>query len=63
MSKQFLIPLLVVLVACCCLHLHAAERGAADWLPSEKEPVVFRGDYTGVFPGAKPPLKWDERTG
>lgn len=37
---------------------HAAELGAADFRPTPEHPVGFRGDWTGRYPGATPPLGW-----
>lgn len=37
--------------------------GHAEFKPSPTRPVGFRGDHSGVFPGATPPVHWDERTG
>ena len=32
--------------------------GSEDFVPSSKKTVGWRGDGTGCFPGANPPLKW-----
>lgn len=37
--------------------------GAADWSPSATEPVGYRGNWTGCYPGATPPLKWPDKNG
>jgi hypothetical protein len=33
--------------------------GHRDFMPSPQRPVGWRGDGTGVFPGATPPTQWD----
>lgn len=33
--------------------------GHADFLPTPERPVGYRGDGTGRFPGANPPIDWD----
>lgn len=33
--------------------------GHKDFVPSPQHPVGWRGDGTGVFPGATPPTSWD----
>ncbi|HLX61343.1 MAG TPA: PQQ-binding-like beta-propeller repeat protein [Planctomycetota bacterium] len=35
--------------------------GSIDWHPSPQNPVGWRGDWTGRFPGATPPLNWSRR--
>lgn len=35
--------------------------GSPDWQPSPVKPVGWRGDWTGRFPGATPPLAWSRR--
>ena len=38
--------------------------GHSDFYPSTERPIGYRGDGTGVFPGAKGvALEWDHRTG
>lgn len=37
------------------------ELGAADFTPTPQGPVGWRGDWTGRFPGATPPLQWSRR--
>jgi outer membrane protein assembly factor BamB len=37
--------------------------GHPDFLPTPERPIGWRGDYTGVYPGATPPLSWDIKTG
>ncbi len=38
-----------------------AELGAPDFVPSPEHPVGWRGDGTGRYPGATPPLEWYRR--
>ena len=35
--------------------------GSPDFRPSPTRPVGWRGDWTGRFPGAKPPTEWSRR--
>lgn len=35
-----------------------ALLGSVDFYPSPERPVGWRGDWTGKFPGATPPLEW-----
>jgi outer membrane protein assembly factor BamB len=53
----------------CCLTLacagsvSAAEQpryGAADFLPTPDQPIGFRADGNGWYPGATPPVEWWE---
>lgn len=37
--------------------------GSKDFRPTPENPVGFRGDQTGCFPGAYPPVSWSERGG
>src|SRR5689334_8660423 len=39
----------------------ADELGAPDFIPSAEHPVGWRGDGTGRYPGATPPLEWYRR--
>ena len=36
----------------------AAKLGHPDFHPSPSQPVGFRGDWTGHYPAASPPLSW-----
>jgi outer membrane protein assembly factor BamB len=38
-----------------------APLGAADYQPSPQHPIGWRGDWTGRFTGATPPLTWSRR--
>ena len=40
-----------------------SELGQAKFLPTPAHPIGDRGDGTGVFPGARPPVFWDEAAG
>ena len=33
--------------------------GHKDFVPTPERPVGWRGDGTGIFPGAKPPIQWN----
>jgi len=35
--------------------------GSANFAPSAEKPVGWRGDWSGRFPGATPPLKWGRK--
>jgi len=37
--------------------------GSSDFVPSPEHPVGFRGDGTGRFPGATPPMTWNVTKG
>jgi hypothetical protein len=39
------------------------QLGEERFRPSPAHPVGFRGDWTGVYPGATPPLKWSATNG
>ena len=46
--------------------LSAAEPpryGAADFVPTPERPVGYRGDGSGIYPGATPPLHFSEKGG
>jgi outer membrane protein assembly factor BamB len=38
-----------------------AQLGSLDFQPSAERPVGWRGDWTGRFPGATPPVEWTRR--
>jgi outer membrane protein assembly factor BamB len=35
--------------------------GSPDFMPTPQRPVGWRGDWTGRFPGATPPIQWSRR--
>src|SRR5262245_9567628 len=35
--------------------------GSPDFKPAPDRPVGWRGDWTGRFPGATPPMEWSRR--
>ena len=37
--------------------------GHPDFRPSRERPFAWRGDGSGLFPGASPPLNWNLETG
>ncbi len=39
----------------------AVPLGSPAFLPSPENPVGWRGDGTGIYPGANPPLTWSRR--
>jgi outer membrane protein assembly factor BamB len=39
----------------------SAQLGSLDYKPSPEHPVGWRGDWTGRFPGATPPIQWSRR--
>ncbi|MCW8129808.1 MAG: PQQ-binding-like beta-propeller repeat protein [Planctomycetota bacterium] len=53
-------PILLALAAAAGLS-RAAEQGAADYQPTPERPTGFRGDGTGRYPGATPPLTWERK--
>jgi hypothetical protein len=60
----------IACVICGCLLAVGVCASAADdvgrFEPPSKVPATgigFRGDGTGVYPDANPPVEWDERTG
>lgn len=44
------------------LSLQAGEPllGSQDFMPSPKQPLGFRGDGSGCWPGATPPMNWSD---
>src|ERR1041385_2933591 len=50
---------IVLGAACLSAQLHAQELGAADFKPTPEHPIGWRGDWTGKYPGANPPLEWN----
>jgi outer membrane protein assembly factor BamB len=40
-----------------------AQLGAADFVPSPEQPVGWRGNGNGYFPGARPVTSWNAKTG
>jgi outer membrane protein assembly factor BamB len=65
-------PLFVKIAAACWLVSAAAlaappsessslPLGSPAFLPSPERPVGWRGDGTGAYPGANPPLTWSRR--
>jgi outer membrane protein assembly factor BamB len=54
-SATLLSVILIVLLS----NARAQELGSADFKPSPDRPVGWRGDWTGHYPGATPPLQWN----
>ncbi len=38
-----------------------APLGSPNFLPTPEHPVGWRGDWTGHYPGATPPMQWERR--
>jgi outer membrane protein assembly factor BamB len=55
--QDFCAAMLIMLAACGSLWAEA-PLGRQDFMPSPERPVGFRGDWTGRYPGATPPLHW-----
>ncbi len=55
---------MTLIVLCTVANASAAEvpLGHPDFYPSPERPVGFRGDGNGAFPGAQPPLRFQEGT-
>lgn len=59
MAVTRLLPLVVLLAGTAAFAAPAADPlGAAGSVPSPEHPFGWRGDGTGRFPGATPPLHW-----
>lgn len=54
---------LSLLLVCCAASAQegAAQPGSPQFKPTPDRPTGFRGDWTGRFPGATPPLEWSRR--
>lgn len=52
-----------LLIVLCPFSMLAADLrlGAPDWTPSPEHPVGWRGDWTGCYRGATPPMVWGRR--
>ena len=50
--------LLILAVIALVAHAAEPELGSADFQPTPERPFGWRGDGTGRFPGATPPLEW-----
>ena len=57
----------VLWAACFSMSMAAAQvdvpRGHPDFYPSSDRPAGYRGDGSGLYPGATPPLSFDEASG
>jgi hypothetical protein len=47
-----------VLLAAAAAHADEPAFGSEEFRPTPRRPVGFRGDWTGRYPGAQPPLEW-----
>jgi len=58
---------IVLWAACFSMPLAATQTdvplGHADFCPSPDRPEGYRGDGSGIYPGATPPLNFDEASG
>jgi len=54
--------LLVVATAAHVPYAAPLPLGHPDFKPSPERPVGWRGDGTGIFPGAQPVIKWSDGT-
>ena len=64
MMNNLLLPMLLLVSAEVVIAVEPKPLfGAADWSPSETDPVGYRGNWTGYYPGATPPLKWPDKNG
>jgi outer membrane protein assembly factor BamB len=43
------------------LSAEPAPLGSPEFFPTPEHPVGWRGDWTGRYPGATPPLEWSRR--
>jgi outer membrane protein assembly factor BamB len=69
-SRVLIATISLALLALAMPAGHAADHpranpdallGAADFLPTPQHPVGWRGDWSGRYPGATPPLQWERR--
>src|SRR5689334_21965499 len=44
-----------------CFQARAADLGSAAFQPTPEQPLGWRGDGTGRYPGANPPKSWSRR--
>ncbi len=59
MKTTVLVTCASVLALCAALlAADPAERGSLEFHPSPEHPVGWRGDGSGRYPGAEPPLHW-----
>lgn len=57
-SPLLYLGLVLITSAAPALHSANALQGSPEFRPSPENPVGWRGDGTGRFPGAMPPLEW-----
>jgi outer membrane protein assembly factor BamB len=61
---NYIVTVLVLLCGMAAPMLAAdAPLGHKDFVPTPEHPVGWRGDGTGVFPGATPPTQWSGPAG
>ena len=61
-AARKLAAMLVVLAVGVAGARAGTELGSMAWVPTSEHPVGWRGDGTGRYVGAEPPVMW-ERTG
>jgi outer membrane protein assembly factor BamB len=61
--KQIWTCLAPALLAAMAASAADLPYGHADFVPTIERPIGWRGDYTGVYPGATPVLSWDTEKG
>ncbi|HEY0548879.1 MAG TPA: hypothetical protein VGF13_04700 [Verrucomicrobiae bacterium] len=58
---RIFVLLLLIAAALGLATMTAAPLGSPQFSPSPERPVGWRGDWTGRFPGATPPVVWSRR--
>ena len=59
-SRAIFTVFLTLLVSLTVLYGADLPLGHMDFVPTPERPVGWRGDGTGQYPGATPPLEWSE---
>jgi outer membrane protein assembly factor BamB len=61
-SRAILVTLMSLLsLAQVAWPADSVPLGSADFMPTAERPLGWRGDGTGLYPGANPPLAWSRR--
>jgi hypothetical protein len=69
-SRVLIVAIAVAMLALAVPAGHAADHpranpdaplGSVDFLPTPQRPIGWRGDWSGRYPGATPPLQWERR--
>ena len=61
MNRTCWLPLVLVATVFSCAAQDAAPLGSTSFIPTPENPIGWRGDGTGRYPGATPPLRWSRR--